>query len=67
LKTWGTTYAVEFPMMLDPGFKFGRFFTADATPMNLIIDARTMRIEEKILGGDIQSVLTKIDNLLAQQ
>lgn len=66
LNLWGSAYAIEFPMMLDPGFKFGQFFTADATPMNLIINTRTMVIEEKILGGDLPSVLNKIDQLLAQ-
>jgi hypothetical protein len=67
LRNWGTKFQVAFPMILDPGFKFGRFFTADATPMNLIVDARTMVIVEKVLGGDIQSMLVKIDNLLAAE
>lgn len=66
LMNWGTQYGVEFPMMLDPGFKFGRFFTADATPMNLVIDPRTMRIEAKILGGDILGVLAQVDALVAK-
>jgi hypothetical protein len=67
LKNWGSSYEVAFPMMLDPGFKFGRFFTADATPMNLIVDARTMVIKDKVLGGDIKSMLAKIDNYLAAE
>jgi hypothetical protein len=28
----------------------GVFFSSDATPMNLLIDARTMRIVDKLLG-----------------
>lgn len=66
LAGWGSKYDVQFPMQLDPGFKWGRFFTADATPMNLIVDARTMVIKEKILGGDIKGVLAKIDYHLSQ-
>ncbi len=66
LANWGQTYAVEFPMMLDPGFRLGEFFTADATPMNLIINTRTMVIEEKILGGNLPAILSKLDQLSAQ-
>jgi hypothetical protein len=44
LKYWGQLFSVEFPMVLDPGFKLGAFFDADATPMNMLIDARTMKV-----------------------
>ena len=66
LSYWGTAYEVAFPMILDPGFKLGRFFTADATPMNLLIDARTMKIIGKYLGGDTTAMFAQMEQFLAQ-
>jgi hypothetical protein len=66
LQSWGDKYNVSFPMVLDPGFKFGAFFTADATPMNLVIDARTMKITGKVLGGDMKTLWSLVDKTIAQ-
>ncbi len=54
LSLWGaaSVRAIEFPMLLDPGFKTGVYFTSDATPMNLLIDATTMRIVNVMMGYD---------------
>jgi hypothetical protein len=45
LKLWGELpdHAIDFPLLLDPGFKLGAFFTSDATPLNLLVDASSMR------------------------
>lgn len=64
MQWWGDTYNVEFPMVIDPGFKLGRFFTADATPMNLLIDAKTMKIVGKYLGGDTTAMFKQLDSML---
>jgi thiol-disulfide isomerase/thioredoxin len=66
LVNWSKAYEVDFPMLLDPSFKLGQFFTADATPMNLVIDARTMKIVAKVLGGDLPTIWSDIDNALSQ-
>lgn len=54
LTLWGnsTRRAIEFPLVLDPGLKMGAYFTSDATPLNLVIDARTMRILHSFMGYD---------------
>ncbi|MEZ4226629.1 MAG: redoxin domain-containing protein [Polyangiaceae bacterium] len=65
LAWWGSTYQVEFPMVLDPGFKLGQFFTADATPMNLLIDARNMVIIGKYLGGDTTAMFAQLEQHVA--
>lgn len=64
LVNWSKAYAVDFPMLLDPSFKLGQFFTADATPMNLVIDARTMKIVGKVLGGNLPQIWQIIDSHL---
>jgi hypothetical protein len=54
LTLWGkgTQRSIAFPLVLDPGLKMGAYFTSDATPLNLVIDARTMRILHSFMGYD---------------
>lgn len=66
LQLWTKDYQVQFPMVLDPAFWFGHFFTADATPMNLVINAKTMKITGQVLGGDTTTLYNTIDTQLAQ-
>jgi len=70
LTVWGSTpaFSVAFPMVLDPGFKLGAYFTSDSTPLNLIIDARTMQIIDATMGYDPSASSTywqQVDALLA--
>ena len=46
LALWGTglNFELRFPLMLDPGLKLGPYFAQSVTPLNLVIDARTMQI-----------------------
>jgi hypothetical protein len=52
LKRWGElpAHSIEFPLLLDPGFKLGTFFTSDATPLNMLVDASTMRVIDATMG-----------------
>jgi len=54
LTLWGSSMqrAIAFPLVLDPGLKMGVYFTSDATPLNLVIDTRTMRIIDSMMGYD---------------
>jgi hypothetical protein len=54
LKVWGgpTAHDVPFPLVIDPGFKTGAYFSSDATPMNMLIDTRTMEILDVAMGYD---------------
>lgn len=56
LKQWVETFDVKFPMVLDPDYQLGAYASADASPLNLLIDARTMRIMEQ-WAGDQSSVI----------
>ena len=67
LANWASTYEVDFPMVLDPGLKLGAFFSSDATPLNLLIDARSMRILDKLLGYDPTGHWETIDYYLERQ
>ena len=68
LSNWGLKYKVAFPMGVDPGFKIGAYFTADAVPGGLLVDTKTMTIVGKLSGGAVYGtggVIEKIDNALA--
>ena len=44
LQLWATAYKVGFPFALDPALKLGKFFDVEATPMEMVVDVRTMKI-----------------------
>lgn len=52
LQNWGKLpdHSIDFPLVLDPGFKLGTFFTSDATPLNMLVDARTMKVVSLTMG-----------------
>ncbi|HEX6765608.1 MAG TPA: hypothetical protein VF103_09030 [Polyangiaceae bacterium] len=52
LALWGNglNFVVDFPLVLDPGLKLGPYFSDAATPLNLVIDARTMEILQVYMG-----------------
>ena len=50
LALWVETFETPFPMALDPDYQLGDYASADSAPLNLLIDARTMRIIEKFTG-----------------
>lgn len=54
LTLWGSSAvrAIAFPLVLDPALKMGVYFTSDATPLNLVVDARTMTIVDSMMGYD---------------
>jgi hypothetical protein len=50
LYNWANKYDVNYPITIDPTYKLGALFEADAFPANMIIDPRTMEIVEVISG-----------------
>lgn len=50
LFNWANKYDVDYPIVIDPAYKLGALFEADAFPANMIIDPRTMKIVEVISG-----------------
>lgn len=57
LVVWGGPdgYDLPFGLVLDPAFKTGSYFESDATPMNMLIDARTMQILDVTMGYNASS------------
>jgi hypothetical protein len=44
LTLWAKGYDVAFNFVLDPELKFGTFFDREATPMEMVIDAKNMQV-----------------------
>lgn len=51
LETWLQKYDVNYPGVLDPAYKLGALFEAEAYPQNFIVDPRTMTIVEIFPGA----------------
>lgn len=63
MSNWAQAFSVSFPFVNDPGFKTGRYFDRSATPMNMLIDARTMKIIE-VGTGYRPDMFDEIETLL---
>lgn len=44
LEAWVEAFDVDFPFGADPALKLGVFFDRQATPMNMVVDLKTMEI-----------------------
>ena len=70
LVLWARTFDVTFPFVLDPDLKLGSFFDVEATPMEMIVDTKTMKIlgitEGWVTKGD-GSLWSDLDRLLASR
>lgn len=51
LFNWTSKYDVDYPMAVDPSYKLGALFEAEAYPANIIIKTSTMEIVEVIAGA----------------
>jgi hypothetical protein len=66
LGRWGSVanHAVKFPLVLDPSFKMGAYFDSDATPLNMVIDVRTMTIVLVTMGYSADYWTTTVQGLI---
>lgn len=61
---WAKAFEVDFPFGVDSAFTLGRFAKADAQPLHMLVDTRTMRIIHKATGGNIELLWRKVDEVL---
>jgi hypothetical protein len=66
MESWSSAYGVSFPFVLDPGFKTGVYFDRSATPMNMLVDARTMQVLQVITGYD-PALYEEVDAILTER
>ncbi|AKT43377.1 TlpA family protein disulfide reductase [Chondromyces crocatus] len=51
LYNWTRKYKVDYPSAIDPSYKLGSLFNADAYPANMIVDTRDMSIVQVVSGS----------------
>jgi hypothetical protein len=66
LSTWVETFSSDYAMALDPDYQLGAYASADTAPLNLVVDARTMKIEKKFLGDQASVLWPFIDATLPE-
>jgi hypothetical protein len=64
LSLWTGTFSSNFPMVLDPSYRFGRFASAETAPLNLVIDARSMTLIAKFVGDQAAVMWPTIEGAL---
>jgi hypothetical protein len=64
LFNWTKKYKVNFPSTIDPDYKLGELFPANAWPANLMIDTKTMKIVRAVAGIPDAAFWTKYETLL---
>jgi len=67
LTLWVETYQTNFPMLLDPSYSFGVYASAETAPLNLVVDARTMRILKKYIGDQAAVMWPFIEGELSRR
>lgn len=67
LRAWIQTFKVPFPMVLDPDYQLGVYASAETAPLNLLIDARTMRIVEKFVGDQREPLWSLVGSELSRR
>jgi AhpC/TSA family len=66
MNIWAEHFDVEFPFVLDPGFKTGVYFDRSATPMNMVVDAKTMQIL-LVMTGYYPTMYDEVEKILQQR
>jgi len=66
LSNWVETFSSNYAMVLDPDYQLGAYASADTAPLNLVVNARTMKIEKKLLGDQPSVLWPFIDASLAE-
>ena len=54
-------------MAIDPSFQMGRFGSAETPPLNLVVDARTMKILRQFVGNQDEALWDFISNELSER
>lgn len=55
LHRWTTQYEVKYPSAIDPSYKLGALFQADAFPANMLVKTQDMTIVEVVAGVPVEN------------
>jgi hypothetical protein len=67
LDVWLETFEPNFPMVLDPDYQLGAYASAETAPLNLVVDARSMRITRKFIGDQAAVLWPYVEEELSRR
>ena len=56
IKSWISAYNLSLPVLMDPSFRLGKFFSRKAVPFNMLIDLTTMKVHHRKAGADLTGI-----------
>jgi hypothetical protein len=62
--TWMSAYRTTFPVVRDVDGWTGNIFLVSAMPFIMIINLETMKVEQRVVGAQLQTITAKLDSLL---
>jgi hypothetical protein len=65
VRVWAKTFETNFALAPDPEFQMGQFGPADTPPLNVVVDARTMKVLASFLGNQDAELWGFIERELA--
>lgn len=65
LERWIENFEPNFPMVADPELQLGLYASPDSAPLNMVVDARTMKILRKYIGDQGAVMWPYIESELA--
>lgn len=65
LKLWINSFKLTMPVVMDPSFTMGKFFSAQATPFNMLVDTSNMKIYHHQTGGSLTTIGEKITDFFS--
>ncbi len=60
IKQWADGFKLTYPVLMDPQFKVGAYFSKTAAPFNMLIDTKTMKIVYRSTGSDLNNLEKKV-------
>ena len=63
-KSWQSTYKAKFDILIDSNFELGVYFDKSATPMNMLVRTKDMKIIYLSVGFDQMTIESKIQSLV---
>ncbi len=65
-EAWATSQKLNWPVVIDPAFKMGKYFDKAATPFNMLVNTETMEIVYRAVGANIPEMEAEIAKALSK-
>ena len=65
-KVWANQLKLTYPLLLDPTFKMGKYFSREAVPFNMLVDLETMKVFYAQTGNNLPAMGQQVQAFLTQ-